>query len=78
MLINQQKCNDISAVGRINDRAYRISKVMTRLPQHERYLREDDGAMNSESVSPVFYREHPEVQELDETDAARPLEERKR
>ena len=43
--INQQTWNDISAVGRIGDKADKISKLMTRLLRHEGYPREDDGAL---------------------------------
>ena len=44
MPINQWRWNDISAVGRIDDKAHRISKPMTRLLWHDGYPREDDVA----------------------------------
>ena len=45
MPINQRKWNDISAVEKLDDTSYKISKQMTRLLRHQGYHREDDGAI---------------------------------
>ena len=58
MPIDQRKWNDISAVGKIDDNSYKISKLMTRLLRHQGYLREDDGTIEWRKFLPLFYREH--------------------
>ena len=48
MPINQRKWNDISAVGKLVDKSYKISNLMTRLLRHQGDLREDDGSNSME------------------------------
>ena len=47
---------------------------MNRFPRHERYPREEDGAIQWRKLLPVFCREHPEAQK----DVDRSPKERKR
>ena len=58
MPIKQRKWNDISAVGNIDDKSYKISKKMTRLQRHQGYLRDDNGAIEWRQMLRMFCREH--------------------
>ena len=58
MLINQRKWNDILAVGNIEEKSFKISKLMTRLVRHQGHPQEDDEATEWRSLFPAVCRGH--------------------
>ena len=78
--IDQRKWKDIPAVDYVNKRSvsYRVPKTMARILRHQGFDREDDGAMDWNTLLPLFCRDSENASEWADAGMVRSFSYRKR